>query len=109
MTDSALESVYQPVQRLSGSYYALSSLPLHSSSASVVKNNKQKTIATPALLSVAQRNISLKPQGRLITLYSLRRAGAGDVGGHIVNGYVYALTLEISPCQKIRPHPRILP
>jgi hypothetical protein len=88
MTDSALEAAYQPVQQLSGSYYALSSLPLRSSAASVVKNNKQETIATPAFLSVAQRKISLRPQGRLITLYSLRRSGAGDVGGHIVNGYV---------------------
>ncbi|MCL5945731.1 MAG: hypothetical protein M1472_02620 [Planctomycetes bacterium] len=30
-------------------------------------NNEQKTIATPTLLSGAQRNVSLMPPGRLIT------------------------------------------
>ncbi len=43
--------------------------------------NDQQAIETPALLSVAQRSVSLRPQGRLITHYSLsgraahRRAG----------------------------------
>ena len=33
--------------------------------------NDQQAIETPALLSVAQRSVSLRPQGRLITHYSL--------------------------------------
>ena len=43
--------------------------------------NDQQAIETPALLSVAQRSVSLRPQGHLITHYSLsgraahRRAG----------------------------------
>ena len=43
---------------------------------------------TSALLSVAQRNVSLRPKGRLITHYSLRRdRRVGDVGGLAVKGY----------------------
>jgi hypothetical protein len=55
-----------------------------------VKNNAQKTIVTPTLLSITQRNVSLRPQSRFITPYSLFIVVwpiAGDVGGRVMNGY----------------------
>ena len=52
-------------------------------------NNEQKTMAILALLSVAQSNVSLRPQGRLITHYSLLIAARPEAGGgdsQTVNG-----------------------
>ncbi len=65
LTNSAPESTHQSAQRLFGSYYA--SVPYHNGTT----NNEQITIATLVLLSVAQRNVSLRPPDRLITHYSL--------------------------------------
>ena len=46
------------------------------------------TVVIPAFLSVAQRNVSLRPQGYLITHYSLRRGRrAGYIDGYAENGY----------------------
>ncbi len=53
------------------------------------KDNDQKTMATPVHLSVAQHNVSLRPPGRLIIHYSLRRSRvAGVIGGRAGSGYV---------------------
>ena len=52
-------------------------------------NNEQNTIAIPAFLSVAQRNVSLRPPGRLIIHYALRCGRrVGDIGGWAINGYI---------------------